>query len=527
MRYNVWDVVIFPADTGIPLQEYQVNYQVVQDRDSPYLTNPVLMQRALGANDVVTWGKVPLITCFIPSMKEFVPMQVSIHHWAYPEPTWITLSTMIPGDALVYGMRILVDGVCFGGSWFTPSLEHPFTLRHGSVNGCQAHGPLLRFPPFHPEVLKMGTGDVNASLGRIKVIISEGIARPGWEVIEPIHDVAIFSFQHVPHEALESAQIAWPNPYMWGSAAPRWAAHGQRFFDEAMAHEAGPEHDRDDDGQATPRASQSAKRDSPSHDSYGSHPFDITIPQEAGPQGNPHGSASPRASQSAKHGSPVLTGGAVSASGDTSMAGPAAFWKAGYQRITSTSRSVKSADHIPHGAPKTPPPPKAKPQEGTKRLPKDPPRTPSSRRKKIRAELVRDAFKTPSPLRARRDETSRRYAQSHLSGRIDPAPVGSPSLPCPAAHHGSQSLSSDGSISKSGSSISNRRARSCRDGLSMPDANVDSPEVDLDPLLSPGGIRHLLSDLPEFIAADEGRARTPEGPMKGTGLFARRGRGRR
>ncbi|KAJ5481030.1 hypothetical protein N7539_006924 [Penicillium diatomitis] len=523
MRYNVWDVVIYPADTGIPLQEYQVNYQVVQDRDSPYLTNPDLMQRALGANDVVTWGKVPLITCFIPSMKELVPMQVSIHHWAYPEPTWITLSTMIPGDTLVYGMRVLVDGVCLGGSWFTPSLAHPFTL----MNGGQAHGPLLRFPPFHPEVLKMGVGDANASLGRIKVVISEGIARPGWEVIEPIHDVAIFSFQHVPHVALKSAQIAWPNPYMWGSAAPRWAVHGQRFFHKAMAHEAGPEHDRNDDDQATPRASQSAKRDSPSHGSCGSRPFDITIPQEAGPQGNPHGPASPRASQSAQHGIPVLTGGAVFASGDTSIAGPAAFWKAGYQRIASTSRSVTSADHIPHGAPKTPPHPKAKSQEGTKRLPRDAPRTPSSRRKKIRAELVRDALKTPSPLRARRDETSRRYARRYLSGRVDPALVGSPSPPRLAAHHGSQSLSSDGSISESGSSISNRSTRSSRNGVFMPDANVDSPEVDLDPLLSPETIRHLLSDLPEFIAADEGRARTPEGPRKGTGLFARRGRGRR
>jgi len=77
----------------------------------------------------------------------------------------------------------------------------------------------LRFPPFHPELLQQSHWGAGDDLGRIRIVIAEGIA-PGDSYVEGhrydrVRDVVVFSFQHAPRHILEYSGIAWPNPRMF------------------------------------------------------------------------------------------------------------------------------------------------------------------------------------------------------------------------------------------------------------------------------------------------------------------------
>lgn len=95
-------------------------------------------------------------------------------------------------------------------------------------------GP-LKFPPFHPEMLSQAWVLPGQSMGRIKVVIAEGISRgkPGTTPFEKTRNLVAFSFQHTPLceseivkglgntanapmlDILEESGIAWPNPGMF------------------------------------------------------------------------------------------------------------------------------------------------------------------------------------------------------------------------------------------------------------------------------------------------------------------------
>ncbi|KAI5298723.1 hypothetical protein KEM56_003825 [Ascosphaera pollenicola] len=74
----------------------------------------------------------------------------------------------------------------------------------------------LTFPVFHEELLHQTYWDAGETYGRIRVVLSEGFARPHRQPpFERVKDIVIFSFQHAPLHVLESSGIAWPNPGMW------------------------------------------------------------------------------------------------------------------------------------------------------------------------------------------------------------------------------------------------------------------------------------------------------------------------
>lgn len=57
----------------------------------------------------------------------------------------------------------------------------------------------LRFPPFHTEVLTQTWANPAQNVGRIKVVIAEGISlRPGVSAFERTKNLVSFSFQHAP-----------------------------------------------------------------------------------------------------------------------------------------------------------------------------------------------------------------------------------------------------------------------------------------------------------------------------------------
>ena len=56
----------------------------------------------------------------------------------------------------------------------------------------------LRFPPFHTELLDQTWVNPAQDLGRIKVVIAEGIRPTPASGFDKIRNIVIFSFQHAP-----------------------------------------------------------------------------------------------------------------------------------------------------------------------------------------------------------------------------------------------------------------------------------------------------------------------------------------
>ena len=62
----------------------------------------------------------------------------------------------------------------------------------------------LRFPPFHTEILTQTWANPAQTLGRIKVIIAEGINHgQGVSAFEKTKNLVSFSFQHAPLREVE------------------------------------------------------------------------------------------------------------------------------------------------------------------------------------------------------------------------------------------------------------------------------------------------------------------------------------
>ena len=71
----------------------------------------------------------------------------------------------------------------------------------------------LLFPAFHPEILQQAHWDAGEQLGRIKIVISEGIMSasspltPDKLAFDRLRDIIVFSFQHAPQS--KSIDMAW------------------------------------------------------------------------------------------------------------------------------------------------------------------------------------------------------------------------------------------------------------------------------------------------------------------------------
>lgn len=112
MRYENWDILLFPEGSKIPVQEFKTQCFVSKDTDSPYLQNPTI----LGPNTYFrvqgSYGQIPILTSFIPSLARDSPFRVSIHSWDKPRPSRLIESMMQPDDVLLYEARVFIDGAC-------------------------------------------------------------------------------------------------------------------------------------------------------------------------------------------------------------------------------------------------------------------------------------------------------------------------------------------------------------------------------------------------------------------------------
>lgn len=111
MRYENWDVLLFPEGSKVPVQEFKTQCFVTKDLDSPYLQLPAVMSPPQYYPVQGNVGQVPVLTTFIPSMTKDSPFRVSIHSWEKPHPSRFIERLMLPEDILMFEARVFIDGV--------------------------------------------------------------------------------------------------------------------------------------------------------------------------------------------------------------------------------------------------------------------------------------------------------------------------------------------------------------------------------------------------------------------------------
>ncbi|EHA25977.1 hypothetical protein ASPNIDRAFT_131671 [Aspergillus niger ATCC 1015] len=202
MRYEDWDVILFPESSKVPIQEFKTQCFVTKDRDSPYLHSPGLVSPATCPLPQSNEGQLPVLTTFVPSLRHNTPFRVSVHSWQKPTPSRLMESLLQPDDAVLFESTTL-------------DTKHRLTANFLDVDKT-GNQDSLRFPPFHQEILEQRHWDAAELYGRIRVVIAEGFCRPHrYPPFERVKEIIAFAFQHAPLQVLEHSNIAWPNPSMW------------------------------------------------------------------------------------------------------------------------------------------------------------------------------------------------------------------------------------------------------------------------------------------------------------------------
>ncbi|KAI3007227.1 hypothetical protein CBS147346_3363 [Aspergillus niger] len=216
MRYEDWDVILFPESSKVPIQEFKTQCFVTKDRDSPYLHSPGLVSPATCPLPQSNEGQLPVLTTFVPSLRHNTPFRVSVHSWQKPTPSRLMESLLQPDDAVLFEVRVFIDGLCVSGSVFHQRSGWPHVIDLSSYVDKTGNQDSLRFPPFHQEILEQRHWDAAELYGRIRVVIAEGFCRPHrYPPFERVKEIIAFAFQHAPLQVLEHSNIAWPNPSMW------------------------------------------------------------------------------------------------------------------------------------------------------------------------------------------------------------------------------------------------------------------------------------------------------------------------
>ncbi|MCJ1436825.1 hypothetical protein MMC27_006207 [Xylographa pallens] len=218
MRYLNWDVLLFPAGSKVPMQEFKTGCYVVQD--SEFLSSDTLATIS-GPNHVyehVSSPQVPIVACFLANQTDGNPFRVSLHSWEPPNPSQALQVVTQHGKTICYEARVFIDGLCVAGMLFLDQGPWPQVIEMSSRIEVDKEGnrDFLRWPQFHPEMLTQSYWNAGENKGRIKVTITEGyLLAPGNLPFTRTKNLVTFSFQHAPQQVLENCGIAWPNAGMW------------------------------------------------------------------------------------------------------------------------------------------------------------------------------------------------------------------------------------------------------------------------------------------------------------------------
>ncbi|KAH9863592.1 hypothetical protein J1614_009524 [Plenodomus biglobosus] len=215
MRYDDWDVILFPKDSPVPIQEYKTACYVSPDE---------------------VGRQLPTLTCYISSLPPSTPFRISIHSWTTAaKPSAIIEARRKPNQKVVYTVQAIVDGARVFRGFFDIASKWPQEIAHEKHSFASVEQPTsqkkpcLEFPPFSIQALMQTSWDARDASSRIKVMLSEQLigkaASPGDLDLGVANDIVCFSFQHAPKDVLEQAGISWPirNPLYLPSAYERHA----------------------------------------------------------------------------------------------------------------------------------------------------------------------------------------------------------------------------------------------------------------------------------------------------------------
>ncbi|KAI1338668.1 hypothetical protein F5Y15DRAFT_424935 [Xylariaceae sp. FL0016] len=224
MRFENWDVLLFPKDSKVPMKEFKTNCHVVHDTEFAYTHG--------------SYG-LPTMTCFMPGLSPGTPFNISLHCWKGPEISQFTRNYSKHPELVKFEARVLIDGRLVASSSFNRSGPWPQLINHSFDFTKNGDLEILKFPQFRSELLRQSYWSPADDVGRIKIIISEGFPRDSLTVpIERVKNIIAFAFQHAPLDVLEGSGIAWPNPMMWrrGPFNPTMPVPAQQHEDGAEAH---------------------------------------------------------------------------------------------------------------------------------------------------------------------------------------------------------------------------------------------------------------------------------------------------
>ncbi|KAK7227745.1 hypothetical protein V2G26_015748 [Clonostachys chloroleuca] len=197
MRYEDWDIVLVPRDSKAPLKEFNVCCHVAPDPEFSHA------QGRFG---------LPTLCCFVPSLEFGTPFNISIHSWDRPPVSQFTRSYSKYIDKLIFEARLFIDGRLVASTSFRRLASWPHAI--SNIFDFSKNGDLeaLTFPKFQREFLQQNRWNPGDTIGRIKLVLSEGFPRDSPSMpIERVKNIVAFSFLHAPLDILENSGIAWPN----------------------------------------------------------------------------------------------------------------------------------------------------------------------------------------------------------------------------------------------------------------------------------------------------------------------------
>lgn len=116
MRYQNWDVLLFPDPSKIPVQEFKTSCQVIQDPGEFWqMTGFQLSENAAdhgleSHNFQLNPQLLPTVTSFIPGLPAGAPFRVSIHCWQNPEFSRVLRDLKNASDHALFEARMFIDG---------------------------------------------------------------------------------------------------------------------------------------------------------------------------------------------------------------------------------------------------------------------------------------------------------------------------------------------------------------------------------------------------------------------------------
>ncbi|OQO01953.1 hypothetical protein B0A48_12426 [Cryoendolithus antarcticus] len=205
MRYQDWDVLLFPEGSHVPLKEFKTTCYAVQSSG-----NAEYSSSAYAGVHTVT----PLLTTFVPGIPMNHSFTISVHAWVpalHPEVN--------KGDQLhkryKWQVRVLINGLCVSTQKIPAVVTWPQVINNGSPG--HAYPMPLRFPPFARATGQQREWDPAADVGRVKVELSAGydMYDAGDWLFHKLATTACFSFYPAPMDHLEKVGIAWPSKQMF------------------------------------------------------------------------------------------------------------------------------------------------------------------------------------------------------------------------------------------------------------------------------------------------------------------------